>query len=436
MSTANITPTTIDGIKRLAKTIAKLDGVPHAVGLDRASIRAGYANYTNARRVLASSTTAIPPSFKIYISVWWRDPKTKARGTEIVEVSLPKSLDEIVETRHFKNARGLWNFKRWASDLIVCQTNPQSEDGAISAACTAARTLQFMAATGLKPSKSDALPGGGGTGRLPGRDHCSSWFDPATKKKVTLDEPYAAAVSDRQQERADWGDRNNWQIVKSAWGGIYYPDGGSELYLLSDHKKGAALEPIEAVLSTLGAPVVPENCRRIATTDGEPFRTPGEVQMESEKAAKALTPKTTRIAGKASNTVPYKMLFASGARPNSKMPIEKHSEVGRLLKEVLTATRGRAGVTKRIDQVRSELDNWAQLEYDRKSLPDSEFFDLYYHERVEVPEAERGVLGRVQHVERLQSAKAILNSVYPDSKPLRDLTKKIDLALKSLEAWR
>lgn len=196
------------------------------------------------------------------------------------------------------------------------------------------------------------------------------------------------------------------------------------------------MEPIEAVLSTLGEPVVPENCRRVATTDGEPFRTPGEVQMESEKAAKALTPKTARVAGKASNTVPYKMLFASGARPNSKMPIEKHSEVGRLLKEVLTATRGRAGVTKRIDQVRSELDNWAQLEYDRKTLPDSAFFDLYYHERVEAPEAERGVLGRVQHVERLRSAKAILNSVYPDSKPLRDLTKKIDLALKSLEAWR
>ncbi|GEO86284.1 MULTISPECIES: DUF5623 domain-containing protein [Alphaproteobacteria] len=436
MSTANITPTTIDGIKRLAKTISKRDGVPHAVGLDRASIRAGYSNYTNARRVLMSSTTSTRPNFKTFISVWWRDPKTKARGTEIVEVSLPKPLDEIVETRHFKNARGLWNFKRWAPDLIVCQTNPQSEDGAISAACTAARTLQFMAATGLKPSKSDALPGGGGTGRLPGRDHCSSWFDPATKKKVILDEPYAAAVSDRQLERDAWADRNNWQIVKSAWGGIYFPDGGSELYLLSDRKKGTALEPIEAVLSALGAPVVPENCRRVATTDAEPFRTPGEIQMEAEKAAKALIPKTARVAGKASTTVPYKMLFASGTRPKTKMPVEKHSEVGKLLKEVLTATRGRAGVTKRVDQVRSELDNWAQLEYDRKTLPDGEFFDLYYHERVEVPEAERGVVGRAHHVERLQSAKAILVSAYPDSKPLRDLIKKIDLAIKSLEAWR
>lgn len=436
MSTANITPTTIDGIKRLAKTIAKLDGVPHAVGLDRASIRAGYANYTNARRVLASSTTAIPPSFKIYISVWWRDPKTKARGTEIVEVSLPKSLDEIVETRHFKNARGLWNFKRWASDLIVCQTNPQSEDGAISAACTAARALQFMAATGLKPSKSDALPGGGGTGRLPGRDHCSSWFDPVTKKKVTLDEPYAAAVSDRQLERAAWADRNNWQIVKSAWGGIYYPDGGSELYLLSDRKKGTALEPIEAVLSTLGAPVVPESCRRIATTDAEPFRTPGEIQMEAEKAAKALMPKTARVASKASNAVSYKMVLASGTRPKGKMPVEKHSEVGKLLKGVLTATWSRVGVSKRVDQVRSELDNWAQLEYDRSVLSNNDFFNLYYHERFDVPEAERGAGGRVHHVERLQSAKAILVNEYPDCRPLRDLTKKLDLAIKSLEAWR
>lgn len=436
MSTANITPTTIDGIKRLAKTLSKREGVPHSIGLDLASVRAGYANYTNARRVLMASTTSTRPNFKTFISVWWRDPKTKARGTEIVEVSLPMPLDDVVETRHFKNARGLWNFKRWAPDLIVCQTNPQSEDGAISVACTAARTLQFMAATGLKPSKSDALPGGGGTGRLPGRDHCSSWFDPATKRKIILDEPYAAAVADRQQERDAWAERNNWQIVKSAWGGIYFPDGGCELYLLSDRKKGGDLETIEAVLSTLDAPVVPENCRRIATNDAEPFRTPGEIKMEAEKAEKASMPKATRVVGKASNSVPYKMLFSSGARPNAKMPIERHSQVGRLLKEVLTATRGRAGVTKRIDLVRSELDNWVQLEYDRKTLPSSVFFDLYYHEKVEVPDAARGVLGRVEHIERLQSAKAILLSEYPDSKPLRDLTKKIDLAIKSLETWR
>ncbi len=218
-------------------------------------------------------------------------------------------------------------FKRWAPDLIVCQTNPQSEDGAISVACTAARTLQFMAATGLKPSKSDVLPGGGGTGRLPGRDHCSSWFDPATKRKIILDEPYAAAVADRQQERDAWAERNNWQIVKSAWGGIYFPDGGCELYLLADRKKGGDLESIEAVLSALGTPVVPENCRRIATKDGEPFRTPGEIQLEAEKSARASMPKTARVVEKASNTVRYKMLFSSGARPNAKMPIERHSEV-------------------------------------------------------------------------------------------------------------
>ncbi|SUA99714.1 Uncharacterised protein [Pannonibacter phragmitetus] len=435
MSTANITPTTLDGIKRLAKTISKQDGVPHAVGLDRASIRAGFANYTNARRVLMSSTTAKRPTFKTFISVRWRDPETKSRGIEIIEVSLPKPLDEIVEARHFKNAHGLWKFKRRAPDLIVYQTNPQSEDGAIFAACTAARTLQFMAATGLKPSTSDALLNSKSTGRLPGLDHCSSWFDPATKKRIMLDEPYAAAVSDRQLERTAWADRNNWQILKSAWRGIYFPDAGSELYLLSDRDKGAALEPIEAALSALGAPIVPGNCRRIAKAEAESFRTPGEIQAQAEKAAKARVPKPARVAGKASSTVSYKMLFSSGRRPNAKMPIEKHSEVGKLLKEVLTATRGRAGVTNRVDLVRSELDNWVQLEYDRETLPDSEFFDLYYREGGKVPDAERGVASRAQSIARLRSAKAILISAYPESKPLNDLTKKIDLAIKSLENW-
>lgn len=196
------------------------------------------------------------------------------------------------------------------------------------------------------------------------------------------------------------------------------------------------MEPIEAALAALDVPIVPGNCRRIAKTDTDSFRTPGEIQMEAEKAAKKMISKTTRVSVKASNAVPYKMLFASGARPKVKMPVKKHSEVGKLLKEVLTATRGRAGVSKRVDQVRCELDNWVQLEHDHAALPDSEFFDLYYHESGEVPEAERGVVGRAQHVERLHRAKAILVGAYPDSKPLRDLTKKIDLAVKSLEAWR
>ena len=434
MSMSNIIPTTVIGIKRLAKNISKMDSVTHAVGLDRASIRAGYANYKHALRVLTSTTAATPPIFKTFIRVSWLDPKTKVSGTEIVEVSLPKALDEIVEKRHFKQARDLRDFTRCAPDLIVSKTNRRSEDGAISAACRAARSLQFMAATGLKPSTVDAVPCVGNE-TIPSYDHCSSWFDPSTKKIVILDEPYSAAVSNRQLEREAWVNRNNWQILKSAWAGIYSPDGGSELYLLSDRNKGAALEPIEVALSALGAPIVPGNCRRIAKAAAESFSTPGEIQAQAEKAEKARMQKPARVAGKASSTVPYKMLFTSGRRPNAKMPIEKHSEVGKLLKEVLTATRGRAGVTNRVDLVRSELDNWVQLEYDRETLPDGEFFDLYYREGGKVPEAERGVAGRVHSMARLQSVKAILLSAYPETKPLNDLTKKIDLAIKSLENW-
>lgn len=435
MSTDNITPTSIAGIKRLAKAIAQANSVSHAVGLDRASVRAGYANYINARRILNSSAAAKTPLHVTYIKVRWRNPESRENGTEIVEVALPRPLDEIVEARCFKHARGLWNFSRAASDLIECKTSPRSEGGAVSVACAAARTLQFMAATGLRPSKGADLPGGGGPGRLPGRDHSSSWFDPATRRTLVLDEPYAAAVTNRQQERDAWANRNDWRIVKSAWGGIYFPDGGSELYLLSDRERGIALEPVEIVLSSLDEAVVPDNCSRINLT-AKPFVTPGEVQMKVEKTAKALTRKIPKQPHKPSNAVPYKMFLTSGRRPKAAMSVEKHSEVGKLLKAVLVATEGRAGVSKRVDHVRSELDNWVQMEYDRASLPDSVFFDLYYHEQLDVPEAERGLSGRARQVERLQDAKAILIGAYPESKPLQDVVRKLDLAIKSLDAWR
>ncbi|MGO7036512.1 DUF5623 domain-containing protein, partial [Rhizobium ruizarguesonis] len=352
---------------------------------------------------------------------------------EIIEVSLSKSLDEIIAARQYKQVRGLGHFKRWASDLIYCQMNIESADSALGLACKAARTLQFMAATGLMPS-SKSMPVGGEAGRgIPGRDHGSSWYDPATKRYLFVDEPYAAAVKDRQQERGAWALRNNWEIAKPLWAGMYYPEGGSELYLLSDARKGLPVGPILLALARLPDPVVPDNCKRVTVADDELFRSPGETRDAKAKALKAKQERGPRATG---TTIPYRMVMASGRRPNAKMAIETHKRVGQLLKEVLTATRQRAGVAKRLGSVRSELDDWAQLEYDYNALPNDVFFDLYYRERVIVPEEEYGVAGQSLHIARLQEAKALIASAYPDCPPVRGILRKLDLALQSLTAWK
>ncbi|MBB3312225.1 hypothetical protein FHT78_004001 [Rhizobium sp. BK196] len=434
MSVNDIRPTTIEGIKRLAKTISKQDDVAHSVGLDRASVRAGFSNYTNALRTLQASTI-VPssPVFFTFISVRWRNPKTKASGTEIIEVSLPKPLDEIIAARQYKQARGLGYFNRLASDLIHCQRNIESANSALALACKAARTLQFMASTGLRPS-SKSMPIRGDFGRdLPGRDHGSSWYDPIEKRYLFVDEPYAAAVKDRQQERSAWSLRNRWEIAKPLWVGMYYPEGGSELYLISDGQKGLPLGPVLLALSRMPAPVVPENCKRVTMTDGELFRSPGELRDAEEKAQKAKEKRGPRATG---NTVPYRMVMASGRRPKAKMAIATHQRVGQLLKDVISATRQRAGIVNRLASVRSELDDWVQLEYDGNALPDDVFFELYYHERNIVPDDEDGIAGRSLHIKRLQEAMALIASSYPDCKPVRGLLRKLNLALQSLTSWK
>ncbi|AUX78888.1 DUF5623 domain-containing protein [Sinorhizobium fredii] len=431
MSTADIRPSTIPGIKRLAKSISGLKGVTHTMALDKAAVVAGYSNFSHALRVLRSSTAAASPTFSTFISVFWRDPKTDKHGTEIIEASLPMPLDGIIPARQYKKARGLWNFKRWASDFIYCQINPESADNAVSMACQAARTLQFMAATGLKPS-SKSMPSSLEGRRIPGRDHVSSWFEPAPKRYIFADEPYAASVQKQQQERASWAKRNGWQLAKPRWAGMYFPEGGCELYLLSDPKTGMPVEPLVTALEKAAAPIVPENCKRIVPPAGEYFRSPAEIQQAK---AKALKPRQERRPRGSATTVEYQMVMGSGRRPKAKMPVEKHRRVGTLLKDVLSANRHRLGVANRLGSVRSELDNWVQHEHDEKSLSDEVFFDLYYRERSEVPAEEYGIAGRALHISRLQEAQAIIAKEYPDCQPVRALAKKLDLAIKSLTTW-
>jgi hypothetical protein len=55
-------PSTLDGVKRLAKRIKKAEGIQHAHALDKAAQQAGYRNFAHARRQLA--LRAIPKPFQ------------------------------------------------------------------------------------------------------------------------------------------------------------------------------------------------------------------------------------------------------------------------------------------------------------------------------------------------------------------------------------
>lgn len=437
MSTHDLRPTTIIGIKSLARDIHKSDGIPHGNALDKAAAQAGYSNFTHARRALISTAAspAVPISLAaIFVTMRWRDSETKASGYETVRVALNKTLDDMIRPTQYRHDRWLGYFKRWAGDHLVSDRIAASIDNARRTACGAARTLQFMCATGLRPSSSDkTAPTGHGDTRIPGRDHASTWYDPHSKTYIALDEPYSAAVRDRQEERRDWSARHNWDVARASWAGMYNPDGGCEMYLMSDRVKGYPVRSVEEALARIAPPIVAASCDLVTLPDGKRFESLGEIGQRTARKV----PAAERKPRAGNSSVPYSMILSgSGRRPDRRMSIGGHSAVGALLKKVIAGSYGRAGVKKRIESVRCELDDWVQIEYDDKELPSSQFFELYYRDPSALPAGEKGAAGKEINLQRLAEAKAILEREYPDCAPLRRLFSKIDAAAKSLQQWK
>lgn len=135
--------------------------------------------------------------------------------------------------------------------------------------------------------------------------------------------------------------------------------------------------------------------------------------------------------------LPYHPMLSKAAyqRPNAKMPIKAHQEIGRLLKEARVATLFHKKAEKEIDSVRCTLDDWVQREYNRIELPGDVFFDLYYHEEGFQPERSPTPERKIALIKMLQRAKVILDANYHDCQPQRALHKKLDRAIVAIEGW-
>ena len=129
---------------------------------------------------------------------------------------------------------------------------------------------------------------------------------------------------------------------------------------------------------------------------------------------------------KAANVITYGHVCGQELRPNGSMAIERHQEVGRLIRSVLAATLGHNGIKNCLNMIRGDLDEWAMREYGLQQLPQSTFLSLYYGENERGPEGPtdwEAIVGQVELV------KKILASSYPDCAPLRSLLKAADRAI-------
>jgi hypothetical protein len=182
-------PSSIEGIEQLAERLKRSNGIPHAVALDQAAKAAGYENYKHALRSVGAGDLAPQPLVILYISVLWRDRTTKATGCELLTMQLEKPLDALIKLAQYKASRGLATMRREAPDHLA-----SSQELARNAACEAARTIQFIAATGLVPSKAKrSIPRGEFQNRMPGSDHDAAWFDPMAKTFVRTNEQIACS---------------------------------------------------------------------------------------------------------------------------------------------------------------------------------------------------------------------------------------------------
>lgn len=438
MSSEIVRPSTLDGIKRLAKSLKAKQGVQHVRALDDAALAAGFQNFRHASNVLRATPKleCSHLAHRIFLTGYWTDRESGKSGRETLIVWLLAPWVDLITPLQFQNHRALMNFRVEGPDHFSHDHQLRSQSVARRAICAAARTLHFMDATKLRPSKSHsrAFPGGRSSNAIPGRDHYSIWYDRETKRYLFVDEPYEKAVESRVQEREAWAMQYGFAIVKSAWGGMYAPDVGSRLYLVADQTKGTPLQPIAAALSKLPIPIVESAWTGESAPMTPFFVSPG---TRAEASTKKDKPKSLCPSSKGQrNSVSYVQTFVGQQRrPKGRMAIRSHAEVGRLLKSVLVATFHRKGVYNRVNAIRSELDEWVQREYSHAELPSDQFFELYYHESGSTFSRSLTDAERERHSESLAHVKQLLGEHYPDCPPLRSMLKKVDTAVKSLQSW-
>lgn len=430
MSNKSIQPTTIEGIKRLAKSIKVERTIKYTLALDIASQAAGFQNFPHATRVLSSASLHL--CHNIFLTASWK--KDDFRGRETLTLKLSSPLEDLITSAQLRNHHAFENFYDDAPDHLVRYKFLNNQSEARERVCAAARVLQFMDATKLRPSTgySRAYPKRDTQKRIPGEDHSSVWYDTDTKRYLLVDEPYRQTVERLTKEREEWANQYGFQVVKPKWAGMYAPDVDSRLYLIADKDKGIPLQPIVNALNKLPSPIIETDWNEESAPLIPFFESPGAIA----KAATKDKPKNPRKKSSPSNSVSYVQTFVGPRRrPNGRMPIEVHAQVGQLLKSVLKETQYRKGVYNPLSVIRSELDEWAQREYNHDELPNEQFFNLYYRETGITFSRALNEADRERHIQSLAQVKKLLGENYPDSPPLRSLLKKIDAAVKSLQSW-
>ncbi|MEN3747960.1 hypothetical protein TPR58_12355 [Sphingomonas sp. HF-S3] len=250
--------TKLDDLKNRARRIAREEGVPRHEALALAARRGGFQNYAHARAQLPAE--GAPLRCPIEIRQRWRshgrEPRLHGLASYVVWLGAP--LNELVRSHQLAGYLGgctiLGENVLVSDGFMRDRKETQIDLGKI------ARALQFMDATGLKPSRAKRLyPKGRWDNRPPIADHDHGWYDPEARVHVLSTEPYSEHAEERPEQKA-WEQRHGWTTLRVEWGSIY--GFGTELLLLCPQdyaptlrRKVARLEQFPAAIRTDDIPV-------------------------------------------------------------------------------------------------------------------------------------------------------------------------------------
>lgn len=422
-SIPNVSPSTLDGIKRKAKAIGRERQLARYVALDISARQSGYESYQHARKAIRRDQQ--PTSLhSIFLSAYWRDMSTVPRtsGLEILELRLPRSLTSFLSKHQCSFARNLGGFFAEYSDHLEMRGNAGSQTRARELLTRAALALRFVEATGLLPATTKLQRKMFEKAEnLPSCDHVSRWICPDTGSWLMLDEPYSHVTQPAAHaERESWIATSALCWAKPDWEGLYYP-GQAVPYLVA--KDGELLERVKGIV---------ERTAKQTLVGAEGFL-PSEafhsqfVSPAREMDGKKRKPRLGTTYGYSKNAVEYRRQegYAVYWRPAHRMSVENHLEMGRTLKRLYVSKTPHVAHSN-LSNLRSELEDWMFAEYCFEERDGVDLSAYYGGDSIAPYPNLAEIIAAVDHV------RSIMVSTYQDSKPLRTYLKKLDAARQQI----
>lgn len=413
-------PSTIDGIKRLAKAIKRESGITYLAALEEAAGKAGFQNFLHATRAIAKSSDQ---NYTAYVTVYWNDrgPEAPSSGRYTTEVQLTRPLSELLADGLKVGGAYLRNFRLEAPDHIEMRTDAGSPISAMQYLDQARFTLLFMNSTGLvRVSRKRNIEAMNGLGRVPKADHMTEWEDPQSGDWLLLDEPYLSPVPGFRKE---WLQEHGLYQVAPRWPGLYYP-GLADPYLISPSKE--LLARVQAQVEGIPGRSYPKGMPQEMEYNSK-FISPAHIASGKLRRSRA-----TPFTGVRNGAIAYggSPGVRSMWRPARSMSLEMHTTIGPILHKLCNSFTRTAGVTGRVyeklNQVRSRLEDWAFMEHPGGITAEVDA-KLYYGPSVD------GYTTPQDSIKAIETVRDVLLEGYEECKPRAQMLAKIEAAAMDLQ---